>query len=449
MSLLEYQKPHVEQLANAYKNSNTVLDASDTGTGKTYSAIALALTLGLKPFIVCPKSVISSWLRVVNAFGCDHYGISNYESLRCNAWYPPSQVLIKKKGCPYFAKGYNWSLPADTLLIFDEAHKCKNPVTQNANMLITASKSGAKILILSATIADKPSYFAVYAVAMGLCTDVQLFNIYLRKLQTVTGMSPMLTLHRRVFPHHGSRMKIAELGDQFPSNLVIADTYFMGKDVSTEIQKQYNNIKAAKAVRGSQEEVLIQYVADEAEMREQSASCRLVEIIRARQKIEALKVPTIKELATDHLASGLSVAIFVNYLDTLRLLGAELNCKCYIHGGQSLSDRDNMIELFQTNKERLIIATIQSGGVGISLHDTNGNYPRVSIISPSWSGQDLIQALGRIHRAAGKSPCIQKLVYCQGTVEEFICGLVQTKLNNYSQLNDNENESDISLGNPL
>jgi superfamily II DNA or RNA helicase len=63
-----------------------------------------------------------------------------------------------------------------------------------------------------------------------------------------------------------------------------------------------------------------------------------------------------------------------------------------------------------------MIANIRAGGVGISLQDKNGTYGRVSLISPTWSSIELKQALGRIHRAGGLTPCIQRIVYCKGRV---------------------------------
>lgn len=430
--LLDYQKPHVNDLIHAFDNGTAVIDASDTGTGKTYCAAVVAQTMGLRPLIVCPKPVLSTWIRVMHQFGVNYYGVSNYELLRCGSWYP-NKTSLTKEPCPYINSTKHlctWNSCADMLVIFDEAHKCKNPNTHNAKMLLAAKDAGIKILALSATIADKPEFFAVLATAIGLCESVKVYPIFLRKLIALTGMTDMITLHKRVFPHHGARMTIASLGDRFPKNLIIADTYFMGDDIAHKIQEQYEYIK---------------FVAQEAKHREEMASCRLVAILRARQRIEALKVKTIIDMVEDHLNSGLSVAVFVNYLDTLRLLSNELKCKCFIHGGQKIRERDDMIDLFQSNKEKLIISTIQSGGVGISLHDIHGGHPRVSIISPSWSGQDLMQSLGRIHRAGAKTPCIQKLVYCQGTIEDDICTLVQKKLNNYSQFNDNITESNIQL----
>ncbi len=95
-----------------------------------------------------------------------------------------------------------------------------------------------------------------------------------------------------------------------------------------------------------------------------------------------------------------------------------------------------MIEQFQQNKKNIIIVMIQAGGVGISLHDIHGGHPRMSIISPPWSGQDLKQALGRIHRAGSKTPAIQKIVYVAKTYEEQMCQIIKTKLTNIDALND-------------
>tara|TARA_E500000331_G_scaffold270821_1_gene262419 strand:+ start:129 stop:392 length:264 start_codon:yes stop_codon:yes gene_type:complete len=80
----------------------------------------------------------------------------------------------------------------------------------------------------------------------------------------------------------------------------------------------------------------------------------------------------------------------------------------------------------------------QAGGTGLSLHDETGEYPRVSLISPSFSAIDLRQCLGRVHRATGKSPSIQKIVFASGTVEMRVCKLVRAKLNNLDLINDDE-----------
>lgn len=430
MSLLSYQKPHVDALVNAFTFSNAVIDSSDTGTGKTYCACGVANKLNLQPIVICPKSVITNWKRVLTQFDIVPYGISNYESIKAGKWY---DFDGNKEKCPFltvFGGEFTWTLPDNALLIFDEVHRCKNHTTQNAKLLL-AAKDKCKIMMLSATIADKPKNFQVFSYLLNFCPNLKLNSLFLKKLQSISPKEPIMNLlHKRVFPRHGARIKIADLGDVFPKNLIIPDTYSMGAEVENEIKNQYEYINIAY---------------QDAKKKEQEAGYILVQLLRARQKIEAMKIPTMIELAKDHLESGNSVVMFVNFKDSLNLLATHLDAKCLVHGDQTGEERDNAIDDFQSNKERIIVCQIQSGGVGISLHDTDGNYPRVSIISPTWSAQDLVQALGRIYRANGKSVCIQKMVYCANTIEEQICTAVQKKINNYAQLNDDEHTSKIKI----
>lgn len=58
--LLSFQVAHVYQLQECLNLRKKVIDASDTGTGKTYCAIATCALLKLTPFIICPKSVIAN-----------------------------------------------------------------------------------------------------------------------------------------------------------------------------------------------------------------------------------------------------------------------------------------------------------------------------------------------------------------------------------------------------
>jgi superfamily II DNA or RNA helicase len=55
MSLLKYQIPHVNEMIRSLHIYNIAVDASDTGTGKTYCALSVAKMLNLKPLIICPK----------------------------------------------------------------------------------------------------------------------------------------------------------------------------------------------------------------------------------------------------------------------------------------------------------------------------------------------------------------------------------------------------------
>ena len=157
-----------------------------------------------------------------------------------------------------------------------------------------------------------------------------------------------------------------------------------------------------------------------------------------RQEIEFLRVETIHAQTLKYLNQGKSIAIFVNFTHTINKLSKLLNCDCIIWGSQTLTERTKSINDFCSDKSRIIICNIQSGGNGISLHDTIGTFPRVSIISPTWSAQDLIQVLGRIHRAMGKTDCEQLIIFCKGTIEESVGNVIKNKINNIRLFNDGD-----------
>jgi len=101
---------------------------------------------------------------------------------------------------------------------------------------------------------------------------------------------------------------------------------------------------------------------------------------------------------------------------------------------------------FQEDKTRICLCMIQAGGVGLSLHDLNGKYPRTTLITPTFSARELKQALGRTPRMNGLSKCIQKIVYAAGTVEAKACAAVRGKLDNISALNDGDLQTGITFG---
>jgi hypothetical protein len=88
------------------------------------------------------------------------------------------------------------------------------------------------------------------------------------------------------------------------------------------------------------------------------------------------------------------------------------------------------------DKERIIICNINAGGQSISLHNKNGNHPRTSIISPSWSAQYLIQSLGRIYRSGVKTETYQYILFGNSKIEQMLYENVKDKLNNIGLLNN-------------
>lgn len=420
--LLPYQVSHASALCAAIYKYNAALDASDTGTGKTYSALAVCREFGVTPAIVCPLSVIPSWERVLKHFKMDALFIKNWEGCKS-----------KKFGHGGFDEHdkYTWRLNRRVMLIFDEAHKAKGEYTLNSKMVIAAAKQEIPMMLLSATIATTPREMRAMGFALGLhslldfrtfCLTYGCFQNQWNGWECANPKEAMQKISSEIFPARGSRMRIAELGDAFPECQISADAY-----VTKAVKKQNDEYKA----------LLLEIEKLKAAKKQNVQAAILSLNLRFRQFAELCKVDLLEDLAKDALENGLSVALFVNFTATLDELASRLKAVT-VHGQQTGTERQEAIDAFQSNKKRVIVLNIQAGGAGISLHDLEGDFPRLGLVCPTYRATDLKQVLGRIHRAGAKSKALYRLIYASGTIEEKICKSVARKLAAISTLNDGD-----------
>jgi SNF2 family DNA or RNA helicase len=427
--LLSYQVQHTENIVRIINNNNACLDASDTGTGKTYCAIAACYILKLSPFIICPKSVISTWRNVCKYFNVHPHLIINYESLKTGNNYDKMELVKEIKDIKIT---YKFDKVDSTIFIFDEVHRCSNLETENNKMLFAAKLTNTPILILSATIADFPEKFKPFFYILNFIEkeQVKTLNIDIRKYMRIMDEwifrdnKPLVRIHKMLYPLRASRMRIDVLGDLFPQTQITATPYTLDDKRRLEIEKEY------KELYYELEEIKKKKNVDKPNP--------LTLIMRAHQKIEILKIPLFVELCNDFRHNNYSVVIFVNFTKTLEMLCDMLHTHSKIYGEQTMDERMKIIEDFQSNKTNIIICNIKAGGIGISLHDIHGGYPRISLISPTWSSIDLVQALGRIHRAGGKSKSLQRILYAADTVEEKIADKLKIKLFNINSINNGD-----------
>jgi superfamily II DNA or RNA helicase len=418
--LYPVQQAHVERLRMILKGHKSALDSSETGCGKTVCAAEIARQHGGHIVVVCPKAVIPSWKRELSERGVTA-DIINYELLRRG-----KTALGVWKG-----KQWVWTLPHDTLVIFDEAHKCGGINTQNSKMLIEA-KDRFRVLMLSATLASSPLQMQAAGYVLG---QHSVGNFYRWCASNgckrnrwngfeFDGNPEHIKRMGLAMAHRVSRMTVADLKDHFAETQINTEPLHFGD----EIQKIYQEM----------EEELAE-LAERAKHDPQGAAANALTIqLRARQRAELLKVPVIAEMVEDLLAEGKSIAVFVNFSQTLDALGDKLKAVSWgkIDGRQTAAERESVIQAFQGDKLRLVLANVAAGGVGVSLHDVTGKHPRAAIISPDWNEKSIIQAIGRVHRAGGKTPSQQRILFAAGTIEEQVEKAVRKKIKNLEILNE-------------
>jgi superfamily II DNA or RNA helicase len=429
--LFDYQKEHSEKLITSLLVNGYAKDGSDTGTGKTVVALTVARRLGLSPFVICPKSVVPSWKEWMDKFSFSSAEVFNYEKIRNgNTEFYSKNKQTKRAG--------KWLLdPAKALLIFDEDHRCKSAKSENSKLMIAAKERGIPTLSLGATSCSNPIEMRALGYLLDMHTDTGWWNWCLKngcKRGVFGGLtfkgyaSVLKRLHDHIYKEgRGSRIRIKDLPPgSFPDNVILADGYDLG-EVRKDVDLIYSDLKAELDALAAR--------------KEEDEDTPLNIQLRARQEVELYKVPIFEELAKDAIESGNSVVVFVNFRATMEALTKRLSGVAklsFVYGAQDMGTRHSEIKKFQRDETRICICIMQAGGTGVSLHDERGDYPRVSLISPSFSAIDLRQALGRIHRATGVTPSIQKIVFANDTVEMRVCEAVRAKLNNIDLINDDE-----------
>lgn len=421
--LLPYQLPAVRSQSIALQNGGT-LDASDTGTGKTYIALAVCTVLSRRAYVVCPKAVIPSWQRAAAHFGVALAGVCNYETLTRG-----NQPAVTKTGKEKIS--FTWNLPAETIIVIDECHRMKDGKTLNNKMGIAALRQGYGVFGLSATAADNPMQMKFSGSLTGLFEPAEFWSwaaangVYQSSFgyKFNDDREVLTKIHSQIFPKRGFRLRVKDLGDAFPESQIAAEAYGVN-GAEKEIQKVYSEMKAElkrlKAKESGDGDAL-------------PITIRL----RARQRVELLKVPAMVEMAEDAIEEGMSVAIFVNFNESADALCEKLKTRCAIRGGQSAVERESNIASFQADHQPVIVCNIKAGGAGVSLHGSPEARTRLAIISPSDSGQDLKQALGRVWRANG-AKSIQRIFFAAGTVEEKVCENVRAKISRIDAINDGD-----------
>jgi superfamily II DNA or RNA helicase len=416
MNLYDWQTEHAQKILAALCRYRVALDASETGLGKTHIACWVAQRLKLPLVIICPKILKPTWAEVAAQWGLAPVLIENYEKLRRS----PTTLL---------------SMPADTLVVWDEAQKAKGQKSQIAKLVI-ASKKFVN-LMLSATLAESPLDLKAAGYLLGLHYDR---NFWKWAKENGCRENPwgglefrdssrLPVLHRQIFSDRGSKLSLTQVAHLLPSNRVEA------RSIEVADRKKIQEIYAAI------EQEINEKIED---AKEEDLEDRILALLMSKSvvihgrllhEVERLKVDAMAEMATQFMEDGALVVLFVNYVDSSTKLSGLLNCGV-INGETRHNERQRLMQEVQENRANALVITASAGGHGISLHDTIGGKPRVVLISPNYSAQTMTQTFGRCFRTGTKSPVQQIVLFAANTPEEAVKNAYIRKLKNMKTIND-------------
>lgn len=474
----DFQESHIHQLQVMLLKHGIVIDNSSTGAGKTITSLFACKRLGLKPYIVCTKSVMDYWRDWADMMEVEVVGVKNYESLlsdtsitrketprefrkRMLAAIKKCQTAVEREdlkeilrrddpadykfkreymnfqnhpnkdiigGWKYVKRDWRWRFdPDSTLLIFDEAHKLGGMKSKVSLMLKAAKDQDLNTLLLSATLIDSPLRMRTLAYALGLFRgwSTVKFKAWCRLHGCDDGDVGKLVFDgdqeyiEEIKDAIGERMfgiNTADLPDFPESQLVLLSVPYKGANLDNAYAKELEELEGEATTEG-------------------------VACLRSRQLSEWGKRSWILERAKENEAEGLSVVIFTSFYATGEHLSEKLNCP-FIAGdrpGVPKRDRSGDIAKFQRNETHFIIVMVDAGGESISLHDLHGR-PRVVYCSPGHNGTTFQQLLGRVPRAGSQqSKVMQYILFARGSqVEARVRYNLQKKTATIQTISDND-----------
>lgn len=426
------------------------LIASGTGVGKTVTTVAAVNAMkGRTVLVVCPKSVIPGWRSTLNAMGDSgkEWVVVNYESLMPMMKQPTSALNASKKA----TKNKNTALHGSPwfqadIVVTDEAHKLRNPTSQQTRFVDKFVDNADFTIRLTATPGEDPSQLHWLRRGLSWATgdefimddDYKGFMSWCKR-HKVNGIHPAKFGNGVSFD--GSRDDIERM------NSIIFDHNppwaIVRKPEGWPEQKQSGlpvDLEPEDMVLYEKEWDQFCRIMNGLKAKGATKAARakgLAALTRYRQKVGVLKAPLAVEQTLRVLEGGEHVVIACVYRDTVEKISEGLEKAgvdfAVMTGEVTGDDREAERLRFQKGDVPVIITSVTTG---VSLHagekilgnDADMSPRRMIIAEPQWSAVETKQMFGRVHRDGEDAPV--SILMATGTIDEKVTGVLLHKISN-------------------
>jgi hypothetical protein len=437
ISLFEYQKPHVKKIHQVLRTHIACLDTSATGSGKTITSLYLAKHLFSNLIVICPPSISSNWIEKSKQYGISLSQILSYDKLRGTQTRGCSNELLSRIHDTYYpTKLLQSFISNSTLFVFDESHNAKSgkSCTLSAVFAIISSlsRSKSRALFLSATPADKPEFIPSICRMLGILKQEKLYEYnYLTQMYVPTGICEIIDFAKKFNKDKASEIPLSILHRSNASHLVHS-AFLLFRDFVTSGMSPVQllvNIDLKNGYYNMDKEDISHMLEGRKILRsgiydEEKGKKDWGKITRGLNEIESSKKNLLIRLANSILSTDpkAKVILYMWYRDNMKDVFSRMKTwnPRLMNGETKQKERSLIISEFQAanTNVRLLITSPRVGGIGISLDDIYGNFPRYSFVIPHYRFIDIHQSAGRTHRATTKSESILRIVYSKQFEDE-------------------------------
>lgn len=432
----DFQK---EGIAYAVEHKRCIM-GDEQGLGKTVEAIGvLTVTRALPALVICPASLKVNWQRELKKFGglnaiilnddnqrtwqrffemrtkdgrpCADVAIVNYESLK-----KFFVTKIRREG-RFTLKSVDFDPRKDIFrsIIIDESHKCKNVQTQQSKFVQGIAAGKEYILELTGTpvvnnnedliqqlrILDRlgdfggyGKFMSRYCAGLNKSSHLKELNYYLRKY---------------CFFRRQKKDVLTQLPAKTRSYLVTdIDNMKEYRDAERDVIKylrQYKDADDDKIQRTIRGAIMVKM--------------GILKQISAKGKVEGAK-----DIIHNIVDGGQKLIVFCFLKEVVQVLKQEFRHAVTVTGDDTTQQKQHAVDKFQTDEScKLIILNYRSGGTGLTLTAASN----VLFVEFPWTYADCVQAEDRAHRNGQKNAVNCVYLLGDGTIDEYLYNLIQTK----------------------
>ncbi len=426
--LFPFQKAGVQFIE---KTQGKALIADEMGLGKTVQAIAWTLLHpGKRPIlVVCPATLKINWQREFEKWSdIKAYIISSkdneYQLPTTYEAYIINYDIVKKKKELLQKMKFK-------IIVLDECHFCKNPKSQRTQSIIEITKNIPYILELTGTpILNRPMEIFPLLKILGFKMGYWDFGKQFCNMQKtrwgmdVSGASNIDKLAIELRSTFMLRREKKDVLKELPDKTRIV------------IPQEIDMIEYKKV-----EDDLISYLMEEKNKSRLQAEkinqvAQLAQVEYCKQEVVKAKLPLFIEwVKTMNLNKLVIFCHHREFLDQLMIELAEFN-PVKLMGGMSSEEKQKSIESFQNDKNcRLFIGSITSAGMGITLTEASHLAFLELMFVPALHDQ----AEDRILRIGQKNACSIYYFIGEGTIEQEMYDLLQSKRKIFQELMQDKN----------
>lgn len=465
VQLLPRQIAPFEKMMDRYEEDFFYINTGKPGTGKTIIATLSAKAFGMPIIAILPKRLIHGWKEDANRCGVKLLKVITYGGLSSKTGYQPKHGLLVKEGkndSKYVpTQQFLDYLDMGVLIVYDEFSKIKNKGPSRSKAALAINKAlmsrptKSRILFLSGTPITSGEQVENLMRLTGIIRH-KVLNTGSGKNFTLLGIQDAIEECEKInkkateyITHHVGNYKNRESMVELLLSLyseILKDKISGGmpapelKGIHLQIRNIYydideNNLKKLNNALHNMGIASKKYIKSKKGKENESKEER---VSRVRSGLEAQKAFLTGRVSCEKAKVVIIERVVKNLLETVPNAKVMICCNFYegvitklekifedynpllYHGKLSAKVADgNAVKFNKQNlKNRILICTTKSGGLGLNFQDKTKLFPRYMFLMPDNSMETIYQAPLRIYREGTASDCNVSVVFAKGASKE-------------------------------